>query len=90
MRGVKAAREGGRRFGQAVWGPFTRAGHVLWLEITGVFFVLFALFFASEAWKLRATVGVERRHFWAFVIFAIVFGYFGGSSFVRARRREKR
>jgi hypothetical protein len=87
---LKAAREGGRRFGKAVWGPFSRAGHVLWLEITGVFFALFAVYFVSEAWKLRHATGIDHTHFLEFVIFAVVFSYFCVTSFVRARRREKR
>ncbi len=87
---MKAAREGGRRFGKAVWGPFSRAGHVLWLEVTGVFFALFALYFGSEAWKVRHGTGIERNHFFEFLIFAVVFSYFCVSSFVWARRREKK
>ena len=87
---IHAAREGGRRFGKAVWGPFSRAGHVLWLEITGVFFALFALYFLSEAWKLHHSTGTDHTHFIEFCIFAVVFGYFCITSFVRARRREKR
>jgi hypothetical protein len=87
---LQAAREGGRRFGKAVWGPFSRAGHVLWLEITGVFFALFAIYFASEAWKVRQGTGIDHNHFVEFCVFAVVFGYFCISSFVRARRREKR
>ena len=87
---IKAAREGGRRFGKAVWAPFRRAGHVLWLEITGVFFALFALYFVIEAWKLRHATGTEHTHFIEFCVFAVVFGYFCATSFIRARRREKR
>jgi hypothetical protein len=91
-RGAKAARAGGKRFGEAVWGPFTRAGHVLWLEVTGVFFGLFALFFLSEAWRLRAGLhgGVQQSHFWMFVAMGVVFVYFCVSSFLRARKRGKR
>ena len=91
-RGAKAARAGGKRFGEAVWGPFTRAGHVLWLEVTGVFFGLFALFFLSEAWRLRAGLhgGAQQSHFWIFVAMGVVFVYFCVSSFVGARKRGKR
>jgi hypothetical protein len=60
------------------------------LEITGVFFALFAIYFASEAWKVRKGTGIDHNHFVEFCVFAVVFGYFCISSFVRARRREKR
>lgn len=91
-RGAKVAREGGRRFGQAVWGPFTKAGHVLWLEISGVFFGLFAAFFFETAWRLRGGIhgGPDKDHFWLFLIMGVLFAYFCVSSFVRARRRGKR
>jgi hypothetical protein len=91
-RGAKVAREGGRRFGQAIWGPFTRAGHVLWLEISGVFFGLFAAFFFETAFRLRGGFhgGPDKDHFWLFLIMGVLFAYFCVSSFVRARRRGKR
>jgi hypothetical protein len=91
-RTAAAAREGGRRFGQAVWVPFSRAGHVLWLEITGLFFALFGIFFLSEAWKRRADwrMGPEHTHFLVYSAGTLVFAYFCVSSFVRARKRSKR
>jgi hypothetical protein len=89
---VQAAKEGGKRFGEAVWKPFTRAGHVLWLEVTGVFFGLFAFGFGAEAWKVRASWrnGPEHARFVEYALVTALFVYFCGSSFVRARRREKR
>jgi hypothetical protein len=87
--------EGSRRFGQAVWNPFVRLSGVLWLELTGVFFGLFALTAAIGAWKLRAglhtgagTAEVHTR-FLVAVGMAVLFGYFALSSFVRASRRGK-
>jgi hypothetical protein len=64
----------------------------LWLEITGVFFGLFALFFFETAWRLRAGMhgGAEHTHFWLFLVMGVLFAYFCASSFVRARRRSKR
>jgi len=35
-------KRGGKRFGEAVWGPFVKASNQLWLEFTGVFFGIFA------------------------------------------------
>ena len=46
--------EGSRRFGRAVWAPAVRLSGVLWLELTGVFFGLFALVAAIAAWHLRS------------------------------------
>ncbi len=91
-RKAKAVREGGRRFGHAVWGPFTKAGHVLWLEITGLFFALFGIYFFTEAWKRRADwqAGSEHTHLLVYAAVTLVFGYFCVTSFVRARKRSKR
>ena len=54
-RGVVEARattagvkRGGKRFGEAVWGPAARLSGVLWLELTGVFFGLFMLTSGAE------------------------------------------
>ena len=86
---------GGRRFGEAVWGPFARLSGVLWLEITGSFFGLFALFAGQAVWTHRADLRIgavnhdSRIHALVFLAMALVFGYFCISSFLRARRRER-
>ena len=46
---VASAKRGVKAFGRAFLGPFTHAGSILWLEITGLFFALFALFFVQSA-----------------------------------------
>jgi hypothetical protein len=87
---------GSKRFGEAVWKPFVKLSGVLWLELTGVFFGLFAFFGAGWAWKLRgdmhetATNHDAHTHFLICVTLAVVFGYFLVSSFVRASRRGRR
>ena len=88
--GVK---RGGKRFGEAVWGPMARLSGVLWLELTGVFFGLFALTAGMEVWKRRADFGVAgepRQHAWFAVGMLAVFGWFMVTSFVRAARRGRR
>jgi hypothetical protein len=91
----KGLRHGGRRFGQAVWRPFVRLSGVLWLEVTGVFFGIFALFALGGVWRLReawhVTAGneAEHRNLLGAVAMLAVFGYFCVSSFVRAKRRER-
>jgi hypothetical protein len=86
---------GSKRFGEAVWKPLVKLSGVLWLELTGVFFGLFAFFGAGWAWKLRgnlhetATNHDAHEHFLICVALAVVFGYFLVSSFVRASRRGR-
>ncbi len=88
-------KRGSKRFGEAVWNPFVRLSGVLWLELTGVFFGLFAFSAGVGAWKLRgAANGTATNHnthvqFLIATGVAVVFGYFCVSSFVRARRRER-
>ena len=91
----KGLRSGTRRFGEAMWGPFVRLSGVLWLEVAGVFFGIFAVFALGHLWGLRgelhattATAGGHRSLFGS-VVMLVLFGYFCVSSFVRARRRER-
>jgi undecaprenyl pyrophosphate phosphatase UppP len=72
-----------------------RLSGVLWLEFTGVFFGIFALYAGSGAWKLRHDL-LERPgnhdahvHFLMAAVMAVVFSYFCVSSFLRARRRGR-
>lgn len=87
---------GTKRFGEAAWKPFVKLSGVLWLELVGVFFGLFAFFGAGWAWKLRgdlhetATNHEAHDHFLICVALAVVFGYFLVSSFVKAGRRSRR
>jgi hypothetical protein len=89
-------KQGGKRFGEAVWGPFVKLSGVLWLEVTGLFFGIFALFAGGGAWKMRADWhdNVANHdahvHFLLTLGMAAVFGYFCLSSFVKANRRGKR
>jgi hypothetical protein len=87
--------QGGKRFGEAVWRPFVRLSGVLWLEFTGVFFGIFALYAAGGAWKLRgdwhetATNHDAHLHWLMAMVMALLFGYFCVSSFVRAARKGR-
>jgi hypothetical protein len=84
--------EGTRRFGKAFWGPFAHVSGTLWLEITGLFFALFALFFAQNAWNARASAlhGPQHAYFLLYASVTLVFIYFCISSFLKARRRGRR
>ena len=69
--------------------PFRRLGAILWLEMAGAFFLIFAIVSASFLWKNRASYahGPEHREFLASAVMAAVFIYLGVSSFWRARKR---
>ena len=84
--------EGSRRFGQAFFGPLKHVSGTLWLEITGLFFALFALFFGQNAWKTRLSAlhGPEHTHFLVYALVTLVFLYFSASSFLKAARRGRR
>jgi hypothetical protein len=86
------ARRGIRAFGQALVTPFTHAGGILWLEITGLFFAMFALFFAQGVYRLHSAWNQpgEQLHLLLYVILTLGFGWFSVSSFVRARQKTKR
>jgi hypothetical protein len=89
---VKNAKRGAKAFGQALLGPFTHAGSVLWLEISGLFFALFALFFVQSVYRVRTAwrQGPEHTHLLLYVALALIFAWFSASSFARAYRKSKR
>ena len=89
---VKNAKRGAKAFGQALLGPFTHAGGVLWLEISGLFFSLFALFFVQSVYRVRTAwrQGPEHTHLLLYVALALIFAWFSASSFARAYRKSKR
>ncbi len=89
---AKGVVRGTRRFGEAILGPITHTGGVLWLEITGLFFGLFAAFFAQNAYKFRHDYagGPEHAHFLVYGALAIVFAWFTLFNFYKARQKEKK
>jgi hypothetical protein len=89
---VAAAKRGAKAFGQALLGPFTHAGKVLWLEITGLFFALFTLFFVQSVYRVHTAwrQGPEHSHLLLYCALAVAFAWFSASSFARAYRKSKR
>jgi len=93
--GAEATRTAGRAAGKVARGvggflrPFGRVGGILWLEVTGVFFLLFALVFATALYRLRPASlhGPYDKTFLASAALLALFAYLGASSFVRARRK---
>jgi hypothetical protein len=67
----------------------------LWLELTGVFFGIFALFAGNWAWKTRGALHETAAnhdahvHLLVSAVMAALFGYFCVSSFARANRRSR-
>jgi hypothetical protein len=87
--------QGGKRFGTSVWRPFVKLSGVLWLEMTGSFFALFALFAAQSTWTHRADLHqtalnhTAHQHFLVSCGATLVFIYFSVTSFLKARRRSR-
>jgi hypothetical protein len=69
--------------------PFQRVGGKIWLEVTGVFFLLPVLVFSPVLWRTRFSFahGPDHRTFVASAIVVVIFLYLGVSSFWRARRK---
>jgi hypothetical protein len=65
--------------------PFRRVGGIVWLEVTGTFFLLFATLFALRLWQSWSGIGPVSRDF--AIGAAVVFLYLGVTSFWRARHR---
>jgi hypothetical protein len=83
---------GTKSFSQSFFGPLAHAGTVLWLEITGCFFALFAAFFAQNVYQLHAQYarGPQHQKFLLYVVLTAIFVYFSASSFVSARNRARK
>jgi len=70
--------------------PFGRVGKILWLEITGAFFLIFVPVFVWRGmWPARASYlhGPDHWKFLAYAGLALAFLYLGVSSFWRAGRK---
>jgi hypothetical protein len=82
--GYTAAQNAGR--------TFVRIGHLLWLQITGLFFIVFALGFIGRMPRAYGNYLAGREsagHFGLLVVLTILFVWFGVTSFWRAHRRQR-
>jgi hypothetical protein len=82
MSGVRTT---GRSFG--------RAAHQLWLEVTGVIFLILALSFAGatvKEYEKYHAGGAGSGRFAIAILCTVTFAWFGLSSFWRARRKNQR
>jgi hypothetical protein len=88
---AKAARTAGK----SMLAPVKKFSSVLWLEVTGTFFALIALFLAQGVWRLRTSARAplntpEAHKFYAYAVIFLLFAWFAVSSFLRARHRGRR
>ncbi len=89
---AQTARTASHAAGRGIAGflrPFSRVGGILWLEITGFFFGMFAVYFGADVWRVRASLhqGPEHNHLLLSATVCLGFTYLSVSSFLRARRR---
>jgi hypothetical protein len=92
---ARQARQAAPVLRRSVAAPLTRFSSVLWLEVTGTFFTVFALFLAQGVWRLRGAVRLPpsthaAQQLYLHVGIFLVFAYFAVSSFVRARQRGRK
>jgi hypothetical protein len=88
----QAVVQGSANLGRGIVGflrPFRRVGNIVWLEVSGVFFLLFVVALAPTLWRTRMSYahGPDHRTFVAAALIMAVFLYLGVSSFWRARKR---
>ena len=88
-------RQGAQHLRRSFWQPLAVFTGALWLRVTGVFFALLAITMGGGTWRARGALkpgagSSGASHFWLFVSFTLLFGYFAISSFVRANLKERR
>ena len=72
---------------------FGHAAHLLWLEVTGLLFLVMALGFAGASWKEYGQYHaghVSSGRLAIAICFTVAFAWFGLSSFWRVRRKSQR
>jgi hypothetical protein len=95
QRTVAATKKHAGKLGRSVWTPLARFSSVVWLQVTGLFFALIAMFLAQGAWKERAAMHLPlsshaAAKFYVLAVAFAAFAYFSVSNFVRAYLRERR
>lgn len=95
QRTVATTKQHAGKLGRSVWTPVARFSSVVWLQVTGLFFGLIAMFLAQGAWKERAAVHLPlgshaAEKFYVLAVAFAAFSYFAVSNFVRAWLRERK
>ena len=94
QRTVVATKQHAGKLRRSVWTPVARFSSVVWLQVTGLFFGLIAMFLAQGAWKERAAWHLPlgshaATKFYVLAVAFAAFAYFSVSNFVRAWLRER-
>ena len=95
QRTMLATKKNAKALGRSVWSPLAKFSSVLWLQVTGVFFTLLALFLSQGLWKERGAARLPIGSHAAVMFYLhaaafAVFTYFAVSNFVRAYLRDHR
>ena len=64
-----------------------RVGHLLWPEVTGLFFIAFSVIGGLAAWHEYSKHKMLSGRLGAAICFTVIFAWFGITSFWRARRK---
>lgn len=86
-RALRAATHAASTTGRA----FGRVAHQLWLEVTGVVFLLMALSFAAGAFREFSKYHAGQAGLWNVALaggVALLFAWFGVSSFLRVKKKK--
>lgn len=76
--------------GKTIVVSFARTMYVLWLQVTGLIFVVFAVMGASAlAMQYKKDHFADRNRFYVTILFICVCAWFGLVSFVRAKKKGK-
>lgn len=83
------------RLGKSLWSPLAHFSSVLWLQVTGCFFAVIAVFVGQDVWKQRGAVHAALRshealRFYLVAAICALFAYLAVSNFMRAARRERK
>ncbi|MBW4037589.1 MAG: hypothetical protein HIU91_01730 [Acidobacteria bacterium] len=94
-RKVATTKTHAKTLGRSVWSPLAQFSSVLWLQVTGTFFTLLALFLSEGLWKNHASALLPwhthaARIFYLQLLAFLAFTYFAISNFVRAHLRGRR
>jgi hypothetical protein len=87
--GGRRLMQGAGRFGSAMVKPLAHAGNNLMLQVTGIFFGIFAVFFLSHTWQTWRATRWHDRHAAVYLGLGLLFTWFTVSSFWRAKRKQR-
>lgn len=81
------------KFAKSVFPGVVKPLHILWNEMIGFVFLMFAVIGAFNCYRYITSVDANPDNFGRFAVtavFTLVMGYFAGTSFWKARKIGKR